>query len=120
MIYGKVIIYRGNLTCLEEKRYFRITCTTNDQLPDLANVLATVSTNCLTIAHYSKSPKNAIVNYHWLGNFVYNILLMHNPALRTAPKNLARDPNINDNLWFRITALYLDPSLGSISGMSLK
>lgn len=32
LIYGKVIIYRGNITCLEEKRYSRITCTTNDQL----------------------------------------------------------------------------------------
>lgn len=33
LVYGKSIVYRGNFTCLEEKRYSRITCTTNDQLP---------------------------------------------------------------------------------------
>lgn len=56
LIYGKVIIYRGNITCLEEKRYSRITCTTNDQLSGLGNIMSTVATNCLTVAHYSKSP----------------------------------------------------------------
>lgn len=64
LIYGKNIMYRGNFTCLEEKRFSRITCTTNDQLPSLSNILSTVSTNCLTVSHYSKSPKNAMVHYN--------------------------------------------------------
>ncbi|AXQ04772.1 putative RNA-dependent RNA polymerase [Culex rhabdo-like virus Los Angeles] len=119
LIYGKTIVYRGNITCLEEKRYSRITCTTNDQLPSLGNVLATVSTNCLTISHYSKSPINAIMSYNWLGNFVLHILSIHNPALRAAPRDLVKDPKALSGKHFRIAALYLDPSLGGISGMSL-
>lgn len=119
LIYGKTIVYRGNLTCLEEKRYSRITCTTNDQLPSLGNILSTVSTNCLTIAHYSKSPINAMVSYNWLGNFVLSILSVHNPALRAAPEKLVKDRNKFASKAFRIAALYLDPSLGGIAGMSL-
>nr|AMJ52373.1 large protein [Riverside virus 1] len=119
LIYGKTIVFRGNLTCLEEKRYSRITCTTNDQLPSLGNVLATVSTNCLTIAHYSKSPINAMISYNWLGNFVLTILNVHNPALRTRPGLLVNKPKELDSREFKIAALYLDPSLGGIAGMSL-
>lgn len=119
LIYGKTILYRGNITCLEEKRYSRITCTTNDQLPSLGNILATVTTNSLTISHYSKSPKNAMVSFNWLGNFVYHILLIHNPALRCSPTKLVSDPKIIRSKLFKICVLYLDPSLGGFSGMSL-
>lgn len=119
LIYGKVIIYRGNITSLDEKRYSRITCTTNDQLPSLGNILATVATNCLTVSHFSKSPLNPIVNYNWLGNFVLSILELHNPALRCRPVDLVSDYKIYTSKDFRIAALYLDPSIGGISGMSL-
>lgn len=119
LIYGKTIVFRGNLTCLEEKRYSRVTCTTNDQLPSLGNVLSTVSTNCLTIAHYSKSPLNAMMSYNWLSNLVINILSKHNPALRTAPKTLVSNPDKLETRAFRIAVIYLDPSLGGIAGMSL-
>ncbi|BBQ04832.1 RNA-dependent RNA polymerase [Culex pseudovishnui rhabdo-like virus] len=119
LIYGKTIVFRGNLTCLEEKRYSRVTCTTNDQLPSLGNVLSTVSTNCLTIAHYSKSPLNAMMSYNWLSNLVINILSLHNPALRTNPATLVSDPAKLETRSFRIAAIYLDPSLGGIAGMSL-
>nr|WCD55366.1 MAG: polymerase [Adumi ohlsrhavirus] len=119
LIYGKSIIFRGNITCLEEKRYSRITCTTNDQLPSLGNVLATVSTNCLTISHYSKSPINAMMSYNWLCNFVILLLSTHNPALRAAPKKLIKDETKLKSREFRIAAIYLDPSLGGLGGMSL-
>lgn len=119
LIYGKSIVYRGNFTCLEEKRFSRITCTTNDQLPSLSNILSTVSTNCLTVAHYSKSPKNAMIHYNWLGNLVLNILGLHNPALRCAPKTLTGHMVGWDSYQNRILTLYLDPSLGGVSGMSL-
>nr|UYE93948.1 MAG: putative RNA-dependent RNA polymerase [Ohlsdorf virus] len=119
LIYGKTVVFRGNLTCLEEKRYSRITCTTNDQLPSLGNIMATVSTNCLTIAHYSKSPINAIMSYNWLGNFVMQVLAIHNPALRTSASKLVSRPELLNGLEYKIAALYLDPSLGGIAGMSL-
>lgn len=47
--------------------------------------MSTVATNCLTVAHYSKSPLNAILNYNWLGNFAISLLSFHNPALRCNP-----------------------------------
>ncbi|UHK03015.1 MAG: RNA-dependent RNA polymerase [Hangzhou tipula scripta rhabdovirus 1] len=121
LLYGKVIVYRGNFTCLEEKRYSRITCTTNDQLPNLGNTMSTVSTNCLTVAHYSKSPIEPILHYHWMGNFVINLLSLHNPAIHSSLKlhpNL-RNIDLDSNLPLRIKLLYLDPSLGGVSGMAL-
>lgn len=119
LIYGKVIIYRGNITCLEDQRYSRITCTTNDQLPGLGNIMSTVATNCLTVAHYSKSPTNAIVNYNWLGNFVVSLLALHNPALRCAPEKVVKNKGMMNDFKCRIELLYLDPSLGGICGTSL-
>lgn len=120
LIYGKNIVYRGNMTCLEEKRYSRITCTTNDQLPSLGNILSTVSTNCLTVAHYSKSPLNAIDSYNWLGNFACTILTLHNPALRSSPADaIGHIYHKANKRLFRILVLYLDPSLGGISGIAL-
>lgn len=119
LIYGKVIIYRGNITCLEEKRYSRITCTTNDQLPSLGNVMSTVATNCLTVAHYSKSPANAIVTYNWLSNFVISLLDIHNPALRCSPGKVVRETDMMENKLIRIGLIYLDPSMGGICGTSI-
>jgi mRNA capping enzyme len=119
LIYGKVVIVKGNIHVLTEKRFSRITCTTNDQLPSMANIMSTVSTNCLTVAHYSKTPVTSMINMNWLGNFVLELLLMHNPALRAAPKYLVKDPKQLDNKYFRILCIYLDPTLGGISGTCL-
>lgn len=119
LIYGKVIVFRGNITCLEEKRYSRVTCTTNDQLPSFGNIMSTVATNSLTVAHYSKSPKNAIVTYNWLANFAISLLALHNPALRCAPSKITKDPKMMDDYLCRIGLIYLDPSLGGISGTCL-
>ncbi|XP_030758027.1 uncharacterized protein LOC115883759 [Sitophilus oryzae] len=93
LIYGKIPIYRGNIKGLETKRWSRVTCVTNDQLPTLANTLSTISTtNALTIAHFSTSPSNAIVHYNFLGNFGRNLLNLHNPALRSAPSHNIKVP----------------------------
>lgn len=119
MLYGKVVVFRGNITCLEEKRLSRITCTSNDQLPSLGTILSTVSTNCLTIAHYSKSPLNSMVNYNWLGNLAISVLNLHNPALRCQPQALMTSGGKWDNWKTRLGILYLDPSLGGVAGMCL-
>nr|UQS95365.1 MAG: RNA-dependent RNA polymerase [Lantra virus] len=119
VIYGKTIIYRGNIRCLEEKRFSRITCTTNDQLPGMANTLSTVSTNCLTVAHFSKSPVNSIMHYNWLGNFVRLVIQKHNPALRNTMWNALKDPKMLDTFEYKIAFLYLDPALQGVAGMSL-
>lgn len=119
LIYGKNIMYRGNMTVLEEKRYSRITCMTNDQLPSMSSIMSTVSTNCLTVAHYSKSCINSIYNYNWLGNFALNLLEWHNPALRSSPDQIISNKEVMQGVKFRALIIYLDPSLGGISGMSL-
>lgn len=119
IIYGKSVVYRGNFLCLEEKRYSRITCTTNDQLPNLGNIMATVVTNCLTVAHFSLSVINSIINYNWIANFARNMIEMYDPALRAAPfKILNKKYNLNTPE-YKVACIYLDPALGGIGGMSL-
>lgn len=119
LIYGKVIIYRGNITRLEEKRYSRITCTTNDQLPRLGNIMSTVATNCSTVAHYSKSALNAIMSCNWLGNFAISLLALHNPALRCSSEKVVDNKNMMKDRSCQIGLLNLDPTLGGICGTSL-
>lgn len=104
---------------MKKKRYSRITCTTNDQLPGLGNIISTVATNCLTVAHYSKSPLNAIMNYNWLGNFAISLLALHNPALRCSPGKVTKKKDLMKDEFCRVGLLYLDPILGGICGTSL-
>lgn len=119
LIYGKVIIFKGSVLCLEEKRYSRVSCTTNDQLPGLGNTLSSASTNTLTVAHYSTSPLNAMFQYNWLSNWIRNMLMIHNPALKRCPRKIVRDPKSLKKPSFLIAFSYLDPILGGIGGMSL-
>lgn len=121
LIYSKNILFRGNMTCLEEKKLSRVMCVTNDQLPTMANTMSTVSTNCLTMAHFSPDPLNAIVSYNWLGNLVRNIVDRHNTALRSGIGLILKDKlKLNaDSIQYKIAALYLDPSFGGVCGMAL-
>lgn len=119
LIYGEIVLYRGHIMCLPEKRYSRITCTTNDQLPNMGNTLATAGTNSLTVSHYSKSPLNAMYHYNWVGNLVRRIIEIHNPALRCAPEKVLHDVQMLNNRYYKMSFLYMDPSFGGIGGMSL-
>ncbi|KAL4704145.1 hypothetical protein ACJJTC_012961 [Scirpophaga incertulas] len=83
LVYGKVLIFRGSIRGLEAKRWSRVTCVTNDQLPILANTMSNISSNALTVAHFSTSPVNAMVHYNYLGNFARNLLDLHNPAIKS-------------------------------------
>lgn len=68
--YGKTPVFRGNISGLETKRWSRVTCATNDQLPTLGNLMATVTSNALTVSHYSSSCLNSIYHMNFLGAFV--------------------------------------------------
>nr|AJG39213.1 RNA-dependent RNA polymerase [Wuhan Louse Fly Virus 11] len=119
LTYGKIPFFRGTLMCLETKRWSRVTCVTNDQVPTCGNLLGTVLTNALTVAHFSHTPTNAIIQYNYFGNFVRLLIYMHDPALRG---NLLKIPELKPYLnefEVKITFLYLDPSLGGINGLSL-
>lgn len=109
------------MLCLEEKKLSRVMCITNDQLPTLTNTMATVSTNCLNMAHFSPDPINAIITYNWIGNFVRNVVDSHNPGLRMSLTDMltAKGKRNQKDSSYKIAALYLDPSLGGVSGMAL-
>lgn len=119
LIYGKNIIYRGAFQVLAEKRLARVLCTTNDQLPTIASIFGSVVTNCLSIAHFSNDPLNAIVQYNWLGNFARVVLEKHDPAIKGPVANYQKGWSGQDRLSYRLYSLYLDPSLGGVGGLSL-
>ncbi|AMK09234.1 RNA-dependent RNA polymerase [Drosophila ananassae sigmavirus] len=117
--YGKVPVFRGNIRGLETKRWSRVTCATNDQLPSLGNIMATVTSNALTVSHHSTSCINSIYHMNLLGSFVRNIIMKHNPSIQSAP---LFDPDSGltvKSRTFKILSVYLDPSLGGVSGTSL-
>lgn len=119
LVYGKNIVYRGCLLGLEEKRLSRVTCMTNDQMPTMGNMLSTVTTNCLTVAHSSKDPINSMCSFNWLANFARSLMEIHNPALRKSLREaIPNEPDL-DSPYFHILFMYLDPSLGGVGGMSL-
>nr|AHD46130.1 RNA-dependent RNA polymerase [Eel virus American] len=117
LTYGKVPIFRGNIRCLETKRWSRVTCVTNDQLPSLSNVMSSVSTNSLTVSHFDVSPIESMRQYLFFGNFARRLVEFHNPAMRV-PISLG-DLDSKQRSVYLNAVLFLDPSLGGVSGMSL-
>lgn len=113
--YGKIPVYKGLFLCLETKRWARLSCTNNDQLPSLSTVLSTVGSCSLTVAHQSINPISAILHYHWAGTFVITLLSAFNPVIQ----DKFSLPNGNQRIAFFVRLLYRDPSLGGIGGMSL-
>uniref|UniRef100_A0AAN0LJ79 Replicase n=1 Tax=Lobos virus TaxID=3139875 RepID=A0AAN0LJ79_9VIRU len=117
--YGKVPVYRGNILPLEAKRWSRVTCVTNDQLPSLSNVLSTISTNAITIAQHSPSLLDPTVNYVFFGVMALCIIEYHDTLLqRGIDRDLATATD-HQRRTFYLRALFLDPSVGGTSGTSL-
>nr|AWB14585.1 L polymerase protein [Murine feces-associated rhabdovirus] len=117
--YSKIPIYRGVFQCLETKKWSRVSCMTNDQLPGTSSILSSTVSNALAVAHFSDSPINSMVLYNWFGNFVRNLLCSYNPSLRCSPRDVVKDPEELESKRYKIKYLYLDPSLGGVGGMSL-
>lgn len=120
MNYGKTCVIHGNIRNLETKRWSRVTCVTNDQLPTLSNVMATIGSNALTVSHYSDSPINSMYHYNFMGNFVRIMNEIHNPALRGPVSSIEGVTGQSfSRLSYLLAVLYLDPSMGGACGMSL-
>lgn len=115
--YGKIPVFRGNMESVESKKYSRVTCVPNDQVPSVGNAISAVATNSLTVAQFSRSVKEPMINYCFFSCLVLTILRFHSPLLKgpLLPPNLDRVRKI----LFTLRAIYLDPSLGGVSGMSL-
>nr|QYV43069.1 MAG: RNA-dependent RNA polymerase [Mononegavirales sp.] len=118
-IFGKVVFFRRAVLGLETKRTSRITCSTNDQIPSLATVMASSTTNILTVSHYDTSPIDPILMLNFFGNFTRLLIEEHNPALRKAMKSVLPNPNLLDKASYKWATLFLDPSLGGVCGCSL-
>ncbi|AJR28590.1 polymerase [Vesiculovirus radi] len=117
--YGKVPIFRGSIRGLEFKRWSRVTCVTNDQLPTCANLMASVSTNALTVAHFDTTPINAMTQFNYFGNFARLLLYMHDPAIKMSFHD-SRFPHKGVFSYaFKVGMLYLDPSIGGVCGTAL-
>ncbi|AIW61110.1 RNA-dependent RNA polymerase [Walkabout Creek virus] len=111
--YGKVPVYRGNILGLKTKRWARVSSYSNDNLPNIANIMSTVSSTALSISHFSQSICDPILNYNFFGNFARNILEIFDPCLNDMiiiKKNREA---------YCIKSLFLDPSIGGVSGMNL-
>lgn len=117
--YGKVPIFRGIIRGLDEKRWARVNFGTNDQVPSLGSLLSSVSTNALTVSHFSTNPLNAMVLHNLFANMTYDLLKIYNPALRNSLQSVIKDTELLLSNEFRILLIYLDPSLGGIGGTSL-
>ncbi|QIQ19244.1 polymerase [Taiyi bat virus] len=116
--YGKIPVFRGRILNLFTKRLSRIMCVTNDQLLNYGNIMATVSTNALTISHFDIYPSNAMYFFNFFGNLTRMMIERHNPVLG-GPVNKHFPPETLKALKYKIVSLYLDPSLGGACGTSL-
>ncbi|WGC86349.1 MAG: RNA polymerase [Bat tupavirus BS2] len=119
LIYGKIPIYRGNITLPESKRWSRVNCVTNDQLPTFGNVLSTVSSTALTVSHFSSSFVDPIELYNFLGNFARILIELYDPVLNKSIIQVVKSRSELASFEYLVTSLFLDPSLGGICGMSL-
>lgn len=116
MIYGKVMIINGLFYSLTAKRLSRVLGATNDQFSNMGSIHASVVTNVLTVCHYSSTSLPSMHHYNWLGNFSRLLTEQYNPDIRAPMREYTSGC---DPLEYRIRYLYLDPSLGGVSGLSL-
>lgn len=118
LIYGKVPIFRGNTMGLDNKRFSRISCVSNDQIPTIGNIMSTVTTNLLTVSHFSSSPVEPMRQHNFFGNMNRITIEEHDPVLQSNIKSYFRYPTGNDII-YKMATLYLDPSNGGVCGTSL-
>nr|WAK76932.1 MAG: RNA-dependent RNA polymerase [Rhipicephalus associated rhabdo-like virus] len=116
LTYSKVPVFRGNIYPHEVKRYSRVTCIPNDQIPTIASAVAAVATSSLTVAQFSNSLLNPMACYCLFGTMVLSIHRFHSPLLKKA---ILDGATAMERQCFMIRALYLDPVLGGTSGTSL-
>lgn len=115
--YGKIPVFRGTIYPVITKRWARLTCLNNDQLPGCASIGASAVTNAMMVSHYDTSPVPSMVHYHWASSFVLQLIGLYNPALRKPIPKTTQGPELE---YLRsILYKYLDPILGGICGVSL-
>ncbi|YP_142354.1 L protein [Lyssavirus mokola] len=118
LIYGKTPLFRGNILVPESKRWARVSCISNDQIVNLANIMSTVSTNALTVAQHSQSLVKPMRDFLLMSvQAIYHYLLF-SPIIKDRVYKVLNSKD-DDFLLAMSRIIYLDPSLGGVSGMSL-
>nr|WAD86856.1 polymerase [Bimbo virus] len=111
--YGKVPVYRGNICGLKIKRWARVNCFSNDNLPNLSNVISTVASTALSVSHFSTSPVEPIYHYNFFGCMMKRLMEIFDPCINGPIKFTKK------RLISCIRTLFLDPSIGGVCGMNL-
>lgn len=119
MVYGKHVVLHGNFMGLDTKRFSRVSCVTNDQVPSLGNVMSTVSSTVLTVSHFSSSPLEPMRQHAFFGNLMRQMVEFHDPVLQTGLSRTLEGLTLAERVKYKILVLYLDPSLGGVCGTSL-
>lgn len=119
LCYGKNILLFGQIRKVDTKSWARNTCVSNDQLPNCGTMIASVSTNALSVAHFALNPIDAIIQYNYFANLVKELLILHDPAIKESLITQVKGADIRTHLRFAISLLYLDPCLGGVTGLSL-
>nr|AUM82587.1 RNA-dependent RNA polymerase [European bat lyssavirus 2] len=118
LIYGKTPLFRGNILVPESKRWARVSCISNDQIVNLANIMSTVSTNALTVAQHSQSLIKPMRDFLLMAVQAVFHYLLFSPILKDRVYKILSAEG--DNFLLAMSRIiYLDPSLGGVSGMSL-
>ncbi|UYD62338.1 RNA-dependent RNA polymerase [Boana pugnax lyssa-like virus 1] len=118
LIYGKTPLFRGNILVPESKRWSRVSCLSNDQVVNVSNVMSTVSTNALTVAQHSQSLRKCLLDFLIMAvQAVYHYLIFSPILKRRINEVLDAEPGLKKTIMSRI--IFLDPSLGGVSGTSL-
>lgn len=72
-IYGKVPLIFGNMINLETKKWNRITCVTNDQIPTICNVMGVISSTALGSAQCSSSFSKQLSMYMYYSGIMFEV-----------------------------------------------
>lgn len=117
--YGKFSVYRGNILPLEAKRWSRVTCVTNDQVPSLVIIISTIATNGITVSQHCPSILDPTLGYVFFGLMAINIKEYHDTLhQRGINQDLAKGRE-HKRRAFHTRTLFLDLSVGGASGTSL-
>nr|AXF38754.1 MAG: RNA-dependent RNA polymerase [Shelduck rhabdovirus] len=117
LVYGKVPIFRGNLLLPESKRWSRINCVSNDQIPSLGSILGTVGSTALGVSHFSSNYIDPLIKYNFFINLSRVLLEWWNPLLGRSVLEVFPNTDLKQ-LSYLLKVAFLDPSLGGVCGVN--
>lgn len=118
LVYGKIPVFRGKVISSEPKRWARVNCVTNDQVPSFANSLAAGTTCALAVCQYSDQPLIVLKQHHFFSSFAATLVSILNPIVGYDPLKLKKKTREEKKSIF-VRLLYKDPSIGGICGTNL-